>query len=94
MAGARGTDECRVVVGVCVCPQVAKHSVRPYPESRGDRGGGRLKDGAEISLCVSEAAKSPCSSRALLGPLGPQDLWWLGFPRCGECVAVEPTSGS
>lgn len=27
MAGARGTDECRVVVGVCVCLQVAKHSV-------------------------------------------------------------------
>lgn len=78
--------------GVCV-PAVGQ-AQRPYPESTGDRGGGRLKDGAEISLCVSEAAKSPCSSRALLGPLGPQDLWWLGFPRCGECVAVEPTSGS
>lgn len=81
-----------MVVGVCV--PAGGQAQRPYPESTGDRGGGRLKDGAEISLCVSEAAKSPCSSRALLGPLGPQDLWWLGFPRCGECVAVEPTSGS
>lgn len=70
-----------------VCVPAGGQAQRPYPESTGDRGGGRLKDGAEISLCVSEAAKSPCS---YLGLWAHRICGGWGSPDVGSVWPLSP----